>query len=109
MYDVRVQGKMPYWEGQSYGVLPPGTNPKNGKPNSVRLYSIASSRYAASFDVPHACLLSCPLLAKLYTCNTASVHHDCVCVYFKCVYTSSRKGNDCIRVYGTELRCCCLL
>jgi len=39
------KGKMPYWEGQSYGVIPPGTNPKNGKPNSVRLYSIASSRY----------------------------------------------------------------
>jgi ferredoxin--NADP+ reductase len=39
------EGKMPYWEGQSYGVVPPGTNPKNGKPNSVRLYSIASSRY----------------------------------------------------------------
>ena len=40
------EGKMPYWEGQSYGVIPPGTNPKNGKPNSVRLYSIASSRCA---------------------------------------------------------------
>jgi len=39
------EGKMPYWEGQSYGVIPPGTNPKNGKPNTVRLYSIASSRY----------------------------------------------------------------
>jgi ferredoxin--NADP+ reductase len=38
-------GKMPYWEGQSYGVIPPGINPKNGKPNTVRLYSIASSRY----------------------------------------------------------------
>jgi ferredoxin--NADP+ reductase len=39
-------GKMPYWEGQSYGVIPPGENPKKpGKPNSVRLYSIASSRY----------------------------------------------------------------
>merc|ERR1719183_868344 len=38
-------GKMPYWEGQSFGVIPPGTNPKNGKPNTVRLYSIASSRY----------------------------------------------------------------
>jgi ferredoxin--NADP+ reductase len=38
-------GKMPYWEGQSYGILPPGLNPKNGKPNTVRLYSIASSRY----------------------------------------------------------------
>jgi len=38
-------GKMPYWEGQSAGVIAPGTNPKNGKPNSVRLYSIAASRY----------------------------------------------------------------
>jgi ferredoxin--NADP+ reductase len=39
------KGEMPYWEGQSYGVLPPGENPKNGKPHTVRLYSIASSRY----------------------------------------------------------------
>jgi len=36
---------IPYWEGQSFGVIPPGTNPNNGKPNSVRLYSIAASRY----------------------------------------------------------------
>lgn len=35
---------MPFWEGQSYGVIPPGTNPKNGKPHNVRLYSIASTR-----------------------------------------------------------------
>ena len=39
------QGKMPYWEGQSYGVVPPGINPKNDKPYTNRLYSIASSRY----------------------------------------------------------------
>jgi len=38
-------GKMPYIEGQSYGVIPPGINPKNGKPNTNRLYSIASTRY----------------------------------------------------------------
>jgi len=38
-------GKMPYWEGHSYGVIPPGTNPKTGKPYTNRLYSIASSRY----------------------------------------------------------------
>lgn len=38
-------GKMPYWEGQSYGVVPPGVSWKTGKPNGVRLYSIASSRY----------------------------------------------------------------
>ena len=39
------QGKFPYWEGQSWGVIPPGTREKDGKPHSVRLYSIASSRY----------------------------------------------------------------
>ena len=33
-------------EGQSYGVIPPGENPKKpGKPNTVRLYSIASTPY----------------------------------------------------------------
>jgi len=37
-------GDMPYWEGQSFGVIPPGVK-ANGKPQSVRLYSIASSRY----------------------------------------------------------------
>ncbi|GMI48272.1 hypothetical protein TrCOL_g8992 [Triparma columacea] len=43
---IEHEGKMPYWEGQSYGVIPPGENPKKpGKPNAVRLYSIASSRY----------------------------------------------------------------
>jgi ferredoxin--NADP+ reductase len=38
-------GKFPYWEGQSWGVIPPGVREKDGKPHSVRLYSIASSRY----------------------------------------------------------------
>ena len=39
------KGKFPYWEGQSWGVIPPGTREKDGKPHAVRLYSIASSRY----------------------------------------------------------------
>ncbi|XP_074575832.1 ferredoxin--NADP reductase, embryo isozyme, chloroplastic-like [Curcuma longa] len=44
-------GNVPYWEGQSYGVIPPGENPKKpGNPNNVRLYSIASTRYGDSFD-----------------------------------------------------------
>jgi len=42
-------GKMPYIEGQSYGVVAPGVSPKTGKPNKVRLYSIASSRYGDDF------------------------------------------------------------
>jgi ferredoxin--NADP+ reductase len=48
---IRHNGDMPYWEGQSYGVIPPGENPKKpGKPNTVRLYSIASSRYGDYYD-----------------------------------------------------------
>jgi len=39
------EGNAPYWEGQSWGVIPPGTREKDGKAHSVRLYSIASSRY----------------------------------------------------------------
>ena len=43
--DIDTGGAVKYWEGQSLGVLPPGKDPKTGKPNSVRLYSIASTRY----------------------------------------------------------------
>ena len=40
-----------YWEGQSLGIIPPGENPKKpGKPNTVRLYSIASTRYGDDLD-----------------------------------------------------------
>jgi ferredoxin--NADP+ reductase len=39
------EGDFPYIEGQSWGVIPPGTRAKDGKPHAVRLYSIASSRY----------------------------------------------------------------
>eukprot|EP00592_Proboscia_alata_P014933 CAMPEP_0194394524 /NCGR_PEP_ID=MMETSP0174-20130528/123900_1 /TAXON_ID=216777 /ORGANISM="Proboscia alata, Strain PI-D3" /LENGTH=340 /DNA_ID=CAMNT_0039190329 /DNA_START=449 /DNA_END=1471 /DNA_ORIENTATION=- len=42
---VDHKGDMPYWEGQSWGVIAPGTREKDGKAHSVRLYSIASSRY----------------------------------------------------------------
>ncbi|KAJ7521487.1 hypothetical protein O6H91_19G056500 [Diphasiastrum complanatum] len=37
-----TEGKIPYREGQSIGVIPPGTD-ANGKPHKLRLYSIASS------------------------------------------------------------------
>jgi ferredoxin--NADP+ reductase len=36
------EGKLPYAEGQSIGILPPGVD-ANGKPHKLRLYSIASS------------------------------------------------------------------
>jgi len=38
-------GNMPYYEGQSYGVLAPVIDQRTGKPAKTRLYSIASSRY----------------------------------------------------------------
>jgi len=50
---IETQGKIPFWEGQSYGVIPPGTKVNSkGKevPHGTRLYSIASSRYGDSFD-----------------------------------------------------------
>merc|ERR1719387_2211710 len=39
------KGEMPYYEGQSFGVIAPLTDQKTGKPAKTRLYSIASSRY----------------------------------------------------------------
>jgi ferredoxin--NADP+ reductase len=50
---IETKGSIPYWEGQSYGVIPPGTKVNSkGKevPHGVRLYSIAASRYGDSFD-----------------------------------------------------------
>eukprot|EP00978_Attheya_sp_CCMP212_P011278 scaffold27715_cov34-Attheya_sp.AAC.1 len=41
---INHNGDFPYWEGQSWGVIPPGVR-KDGKPHSICLYSIASSRY----------------------------------------------------------------
>lgn len=39
------EGKLPSLEGQSIGVLAPGTDPKTGKAFKPRLYSIASTRH----------------------------------------------------------------
>jgi sulfite reductase alpha subunit-like flavoprotein len=49
---VNHGGSMPYYEGQSYGVIPPGVNPKTNKPFPNRLYSISSTRYGDNFQVP---------------------------------------------------------
>eukprot|EP00238_Polyblepharides_amylifera_P015857 CAMPEP_0196581722 /NCGR_PEP_ID=MMETSP1081-20130531/35197_1 /TAXON_ID=36882 /ORGANISM="Pyramimonas amylifera, Strain CCMP720" /LENGTH=350 /DNA_ID=CAMNT_0041902055 /DNA_START=117 /DNA_END=1169 /DNA_ORIENTATION=+ len=50
---INTEGKAPMWEGQSYGVIPPGTK-VNSKGKEValgaRLYSIAASRYGDLFD-----------------------------------------------------------
>eukprot|EP00887_Chlorella_sp_A99_P001025 scaffold14.g1025.t1 len=50
---IKTDGKIPFVEGQSYGVIPPGTkiNSKGKEVNhGARLYSIASTRYGDSFD-----------------------------------------------------------
>jgi ferredoxin--NADP+ reductase len=50
---IDTNGDIPFWEGQSYGVIPPGTKVNSrGKevPHGTRLYSIASSRYGDTYD-----------------------------------------------------------
>lgn len=50
---IQTDKKIPFVEGQSYGVIPPGTkiNSKGKEvPHGTRLYSIASTRYGDSFD-----------------------------------------------------------
>ncbi|MDF5721825.1 MAG: phycobilisome linker polypeptide [Rhizonema sp. PD37] len=43
------QGDLRYIEGQSIGIVPPGLD-KNGKPEKLRLYSIASTRHGDDVD-----------------------------------------------------------
>jgi ferredoxin--NADP+ reductase len=42
-------GDLTYFEGQSIGIVPPGTDAK-GKPQKLRLYSIASTRHGDNVD-----------------------------------------------------------
>ncbi|NWF60657.1 MAG: ferredoxin-NADP reductase [Fischerella sp.] len=42
-------GNLRYVEGQSIGIIPPGVD-KNGKPEKLRLYSIASTRHGDDVD-----------------------------------------------------------
>ena len=43
------EGDLHYVEGQSIGIIPPGTDDK-GKPHKLRLYSIASTRHGDNLD-----------------------------------------------------------
>lgn len=47
-FDLRG-GNLRYLEGQSIGIIPPGTD-ANGKPHKLRLYSIASTRHGDDLD-----------------------------------------------------------
>ncbi|MES1025975.1 ferredoxin--NADP reductase [Gloeocapsa sp. BRSZ] len=48
IFDIS-EGDLRYLEGQSIGIIPPGTD-KNGKPEKLRLYSIASTRHGDHVD-----------------------------------------------------------
>jgi ferredoxin--NADP+ reductase len=47
-FDISA-GDLTYFEGQSIGIVPPGTDAK-GKPQKLRLYSIASTRHGDNVD-----------------------------------------------------------
>ena len=47
-FDISA-GDLKYIEGQSIGIIPPGLD-KNGKPEKLRLYSIASTRHGDNVD-----------------------------------------------------------
>ena len=47
---IRYRDPYPYVPGQSAGIVPPGISTKTGKPNILRLYSIASERHGDSGD-----------------------------------------------------------
>ncbi|KAG9439132.1 hypothetical protein H6P81_019297 [Aristolochia fimbriata] len=90
-------GNVPYWEGQSYGVIPPGENPKKpGSPNNVRLYSIASTRYGDAFDGKTASL--CVRRAVYYEAETGKEDPSKkgVCSNFLC----DSKPGDKVKITG---------
>ncbi|KAL8201814.1 hypothetical protein R6Q57_010961 [Mikania cordata] len=90
-------GNVPYWEGQSYGVIPPGENPKKpGAPHNVRLYSIASTRYGDSFDGKTASL--CVRRAVYYDPETGKEDpsKNGVCSNFLC----DSKPGDKVQITG---------
>ncbi|KAH7568459.1 hypothetical protein JRO89_XS06G0002600 [Xanthoceras sorbifolium] len=90
-------GNVPYWEGQSYGVIPPGENPKKpGSPHNVRLYSIASTRYGDSFDGKTASL--CVRRAVYYDPETGKedLSKNGICSNFLC----NSKPGDKVQITG---------
>ena len=81
---LRLPEGMHYVEGQSLSVIPPGTDPANGRPHKPRLYSIASTRYGDVLDGNTVSL--CVRRAEYYDPNTgvADPTKKGVCSNFLC-------------------------
>jgi ferredoxin--NADP+ reductase len=84
-------GDLRYLEGQSIGILPPGTD-KNGKPHKLRLYSIASTRLGDDLDSKTVSLS----VRKLEYKNEAGELVEGVCSSF---ITSIKPGDE-IKITG---------
>lgn len=73
-------GDLHYVEGQSIGIIPPGVDDK-GKPNKLRLYSIASTRHGDNLDEKTVSLC----VRKLeYQHPETGEHVEGVCSSFLC-------------------------
>jgi len=81
---LRLPEGMHYVEGQSLSVIPPGTDPANGRPQKPRLYSIASTRYGDALDGNTVSL--CVRRAEYYDPNSgvADPTKKGVCSNFLC-------------------------
>ncbi|CAN8063658.1 unnamed protein product [Agarophyton chilense] len=84
-------GNLPYLEGQSIGVIPPG-NDKNGKPHKIRLYSIASTRHG---DFGDGKTISLSVKRLVYT-NDAGEEVQGVCSNHLC----DLKAGDEVKISG---------
>jgi ferredoxin--NADP+ reductase len=80
-------GDLTYFEGQSIGIVPPGTDAK-GKPQKLRLYSIASTRHGDNVDDKTVSLC----VRKLeYTDEKTGQNVEGVCSTFLC---NLKPGDD---------------
>ncbi len=85
-------GDLTYFEGQSIGIVPPGTDAK-GKPQKLRLYSIASTRHGDNVDDKTVSLC----VRKLeYTDEKTGQHVEGVCSTFLC----NLKPGDDVQITG---------
>jgi sulfite reductase alpha subunit-like flavoprotein len=96
-----TEGKVPYREGQSIGVVPPGTD-ANGKPHKLRLYSIASS---APGDFGDYKTVSLCVKRLVYTNDKGEVVKG-VCSNFLCNATSHTTASQ-LTICGHSQFCFC--